>query len=100
YSDRRGSGHLHSTRQNRCRNFESLIYGSVKIRPEETSLSRVHYELIRGLIENGSCPSNFELVRRLDMASAQIEQLLQKLSEIHGVVLHPHICEPWVVHPF
>jgi hypothetical protein len=72
----------------------------VKIRPDETSLSRVHYELIRGLIENGSCPSNFELVRRLDMASAQIEQLLQELSEIHGAVLHPHICEPWVVHPF
>ena len=72
----------------------------VKILPDETSLLRVHYELIRGLIESGRCPSNSELARRLDMPSAQIEQLLQKLSEIHGVVLHPHICEPWVVHPF
>jgi len=68
----------------------------VKIRPDETSLSRVHYELIRGLIENGSCPSNFELVRRLDMASAQIEQLLQELSEIHGAVSYTHLTLPTI----
>src|SRR5581483_6199902 len=22
------------------------------------------------------------------------------LAAIHGVVLHPHVCEPWIVHPF
>ena len=34
------------------------------------------------------------------MSVAQIEQLLSELAETHGVVLRPHICEPWLVHPF
>jgi hypothetical protein len=29
-----------------------------------------------------------------------MEALLRGLAAIHGVVLHPHACEPWVVHPF
>ena len=63
-------------------------------------ISEIHHELIRGLIDRGACPLKSELARRLEISGAQIDQLLQKLSEIHGLVLHPHICEPWVVHPF
>ncbi len=73
---------------------------SMKPTPEGTSLSALHHELIRSLIETGSCPNNSELGRKLDIPRTQIEQLLRKLSEIHGIVLHPHICEPWIVHPF
>jgi hypothetical protein len=66
----------------------------------EKALSLIHHELIQTLIDTGSCPNRSELAERLDLPVAQIEQLLYELSEIHGVVLHPHICEPWLVHPF
>ena len=67
---------------------------------DETSVSLVHHELIQSLIDTGSCPNRSELAKCLDMPVAQTEELLSELSEIHGVVLHPHICEPWLVHPF
>jgi hypothetical protein len=67
---------------------------------DQTLLSRVHYELIRGLVRTGACPNNSELAEHLRLAPVEIEELLRHLSEIHGVVLHPHICEPWVIHPF
>jgi hypothetical protein len=72
---------------------------SVKTR-DAVSVSLIHHELIRTLIDTGSCPSRYELAQRLDLPVAQIEQLLSELAEIHGVVLHPHVCEPWLVHPF
>jgi len=72
----------------------------METKPDEAWLSRVHHELIRALIETGSCPSNSELALKLNLPAARIEQLLQELSRIHGIVLHPHRCEPWVVHPF
>jgi Alkylmercury lyase len=68
--------------------------------PNGDPVSRVHYELIRNIIDTGSSPVRSELAQRLDMPVAEIEQLLFQLSNIHGVVLHPHICEPWIVHPF
>jgi hypothetical protein len=67
---------------------------------DESRLSQLHYELIRGLIERGRCPTNSELANRIGIQPEQLEQLLRSLAEIHGVVLHPHVCEPWVIHPF
>lgn len=34
------------------------------------------------------------------MTEAQVQSLFQDLASTHGVVLHPHACEPWVIHPF
>ena len=68
--------------------------------PDERALSRVHYELIRGLVERFACPTNSELAHQLGVATDRVEELLLALANIHGVVLHPHVCEPWVVHPF
>jgi hypothetical protein len=65
-----------------------------------TALARLHYELICGVIENGACPSNVELANRMGASVMEVEKLLRSLSEIHGVVLHPHAPRPWVVHPF
>jgi Alkylmercury lyase len=65
-----------------------------------TALTRLHYELICGVIENGACPSNVELANRMGASVIEVEELLRSLSEIHGVVLHPHVSRPWVVHPF
>lgn len=63
-------------------------------------LSRLHYHLIRGLVEECACPTNPELAHQLGVPTNQVEELLRGLSDIHGVVLHPHVCEPWVIHPF
>jgi hypothetical protein len=68
--------------------------------PDEQLLSRLHYHLIRGLVEECACPTNPELAHQLGVPTNQVEELLRGLSAIHGVVLHPHVCEPWVIHPF
>src|SRR5579872_759698 len=67
---------------------------------ETTALSALHYEMIRALLDSGTCPKPPELARRLGLSSPQLEESLQRLADIHGVVLHPHVCEPWVIHPF
>ena len=68
--------------------------------PDETALQQLHYELIRGLVEQGACPSNADLARVMRTTTAVVEESLRSLADIHGVVLHPHVCEPWIVHPF
>lgn len=68
--------------------------------PDEAALSRLHYELIRGLVERCASPTNFDLAHQLDMTKDDVEGLLRALSEIHGVVLHPDVCRPWIIHPF
>ena len=62
--------------------------------------SAIHHELIKSIIETGACPSNSELADRLHLPGDQIQDALVALSEIHGIVLHPHVSEPWVIHPF
>lgn len=79
--------------------FGGAVVNAVKT-VDEKALSLVHHELIQGLIDTGGCPNRSELAERLSMSFGEIEQLLTELAEIHGIVLHPHVCEPWVVHPF
>lgn len=67
--------------------------------PEEL-LAAVHYHMVRGLIDEGACPNNDELAARTGIDRARLEDALQELAAVHGVVLHPHECRPWVVHPF
>lgn len=62
--------------------------------------SRIHFQLIRGLVETGYCPTNAELAGELGQSIRAVEEALSELARIHGVVLHPHVCEPWVIHPF
>ena len=66
----------------------------------ESELSRLHHEVIKGLLKAGACPSNRALAERMGVLTAHVEELLHALSDVHGVVLHPHVCEPWIVHPF
>jgi Alkylmercury lyase len=67
---------------------------------DPTAVTRLHYELVHGLLTVGACPSNVELTHRLDTDMATVENLLRELASIHGVVLHPHVCAPWILHPF
>jgi len=67
---------------------------------DDAALARLHYELIQGILRNGVCPSNAELAPAMGIAEDEVRVLLRTLADGHGVVLHPHVCEPWIVHPF
>jgi hypothetical protein len=62
--------------------------------------TRLHYELISQIVQNGVCPTNQGLASLLDLKVPEVERGLRLLSDLHGVVLHPHVPEPWVIHPF
>jgi len=68
--------------------------------PDPANLAQLHYELIHGLLETGACPSNADLAARLNIDGPAVESNLRELAAIHGIVLHPQRCAPWVVHPF
>ncbi len=67
---------------------------------DPAAVTQLHYELFHGLLTTGACPSNAELARHLNMDVPAVESLLRELASIHGVVLHPHVCAPWILHPF
>jgi len=67
---------------------------------DDAALSRVHYELIQGLLGRGICPGTGELALSMGVTEDAVRRLLRGLADIHGVVLHPQTCEPWIVHPF
>jgi hypothetical protein len=67
---------------------------------DQESLAQLHYELIKELIERGTCPSVSTLAQKLNVDEKQAEFLLEELASIHGLVLHPHARAPWIVHPF
>ena len=66
----------------------------------ESLESFVHHLIVRGLLDTGRSPTTTELAERANTSPAQIETALRALDATHGLVLHPHRCEPWVVHPF
>jgi hypothetical protein len=62
--------------------------------------SLVHHQIVRGLIDAGRAPTGDELATKLGVPVAEIEATLRRLDAAHGLVLHPHVVAPWVVHPF
>jgi hypothetical protein len=62
--------------------------------------SLVHSAIIRALLNTGRCPANGELQSALGVSASGLVALLRELEALHGVVLHPHCPEPWVIHPF
>ena len=62
--------------------------------------SSVHHLLIRGLIDDGKVPNGKALAEKLSAPVGEIEASLRRLNDVHGLVLHPHVCEPWIIHPF
>ena len=63
-------------------------------------IGRLHYEIVRSLLDEGACPANAELERRLGITDAALESLIAEAAAGHALVPHPHVAEPWVVHPF
>ena len=62
--------------------------------------SRLHYELIRGLVDTGAIPTESALQKALNCSSSELRSTFQELADLHGVVLHPSSHDVWVIHPF
>jgi hypothetical protein len=56
--------------------------------------------LTRMVAERGRAPSNAELAAAAGVDEAELEQSLRRLHDTHSLLLHPHKCQPWLVHPF
>jgi len=56
--------------------------------------------LARMIADRGHGPTLDELAAAAGADAAHIERSLRALHEAHALLLHPHKCEPWVVHPF
>ena len=67
---------------------------------DDLAMSCLHYEIVRNVLDTGVCPTSVELADRMRISENEVESLLRLLSGIHGVVLHPHECRPWIIHPF
>lgn len=64
------------------------------------SFGRLHYELIRSLVESAAIPPDDELQARLGCSPAELDRAFDALAESHGVVLHPSSRRVWAIHPF
>jgi hypothetical protein len=62
--------------------------------------ARLHYVLINAIMAHGHAPSLTRLADALDVTRETIAAALGELSEMHGLVLHPHSHDVWVIHPF
>jgi Alkylmercury lyase len=69
--------------------------------PPHSKSGRLHYELIRSLVETCALPSRAELQVRLDCTSSdELDRVFAELAELHGLVLHPASSQVWAIHPF
>jgi Alkylmercury lyase len=60
----------------------------------------VRGELTRAIAETGRAPTIVELGNRMNLPASVIKSAYERLHEAHALLLHPHCCEPWAVHPF
>ena len=60
----------------------------------------VHYRYVEPLLATGRIPNSGEVAKRLGVPIEDVRRALRGLADTHGVVLHTHVCEPWVIHPF
>jgi hypothetical protein len=56
--------------------------------------------LTRMIAERGHAPDIGELAASAGMSEAEAEAALRRLHDAHALLLQPHKCEPWAVHPF
>ncbi|CAN5316215.1 hypothetical protein BH20BAC1_BH20BAC1_07700 [soil metagenome] len=62
--------------------------------------SNLHYTILKHIIDQGFAPGPDVLSEILHTDISEVERGLYALQEYHGVVLHPHKPEIWVIHPF
>lgn len=62
--------------------------------------SKLHHLILRHIIDDGYAPDRHALARETNLTDNEMAEALRSLAEYHGVVLHPHTPEVWVIHPF
>ena len=62
--------------------------------------SRVHHAVIRGIVNDGYAPEVSTIADSLGTSEQEVVEGIHELEDRHGVVLHPHCNDPWVIHPF
>lgn len=67
-----------------------------------SSLNKIslHYVIMRNLMDHGYVPTNEVLSTYFGVKLEEVAQTLSALQDYHGVVLHPHRPDVWVIHPF
>jgi hypothetical protein len=70
------------------------------LQTSDQAIGEVHAVIVQQLLSTGRVPNRSQLARELQLSTEAIEARLQRLSETHGIVLHPHEHETWIVHPF
>jgi Alkylmercury lyase len=60
----------------------------------------VHTYLIQQLLSTGSIQTRDRVASQLEVTTCEIEDAYRRLAEGHGLVLHPNVLEPSVIHPF
>jgi hypothetical protein len=63
-------------------------------------LAAIHHAFIEPLRQVGRAPTVGDVARDLGMTPTDVTEALLQLQSRHGIVLHPHNNEPWVIHPF
>jgi hypothetical protein len=76
------------------------MFSQVEMARTESKSGRLHYELIRGLVETCAIPSRDDLQGLLHSSPEELDLAFEELADVHGVVLHPKSHEVWAIHPF
>ncbi|MFQ5570267.1 MAG: alkylmercury lyase family protein [Rhodothermales bacterium] len=62
--------------------------------------STVRYAVTRYIVDHGFAPTVEVLAQQLDTSGDTVTASFQRLSESHGLVLHPNSNDIWVAHSF
>lgn len=66
----------------------------------EINHSTLHHYLLSKIMSQGFAPTLSEIAAHFNTTKQGGADALQALADYHGVVLHPHTPEVWVIHPF
>ena len=60
----------------------------------------LHHFILKHIILEGYAPKRAKICEHFDESIHEVDQAMYELQDQHGVVLHPHEPEVWVIHPF
>jgi hypothetical protein len=66
----------------------------------ELNNATLHHAIVRHMVDHGCAPSRAALAEYFGVDAERVARALRALQDTHGVVLHPHAPEVWIVHPF
>jgi len=67
---------------------------------DDLDIEALRGAVTRAIAAKGFAPGNDELAADFGVSMGAIESGLRSLQSRHAILLHPHVCKPWVVHPF